>query len=105
MSEQSTNGPTITSDVKEKNSKRVAAGKRLGVISKQAKEAKRLERQAQQSEETEVDNKYTLYLIGGLVAVGAVSYIYLNKGDKKKLPTILEEEPSQPKKSKRIFDE
>ena len=46
MSEQSTNGPTITSDVKEKNPKRVAAGKRLGAISKQVKEAKRLERQA-----------------------------------------------------------
>ena len=46
MSEQSTNGPTITSDVKEKNAKRVAAGKRLGTISKQVKEAKRLEREA-----------------------------------------------------------
>ena len=91
--------------LKKKNPKRVASGKRLGVISKQAKEAKHLERQVQQSEETEVDNKYTLYLIGRLVAVGAVSYLYPNKGDKKKLPTILEEEPSQPKKSKRIFNE
>ncbi len=74
--------PSITSGVKEKNPKRVAAGKRLGAISKQAKEAKRLERQAQQtdqSEETESDNKYTLYLVGGLVVVGTVSYLYLNK--------------------------
>ena len=51
MSEQSTNGPTvsnspnITSGVKEKNPRRVAAGKRLGAISRQAKEAKRLERE------------------------------------------------------------
>ncbi len=49
MSEQSTNGPptsnvpSITSGVKDKNPKRVVAGKRLGTISKQAKEAKRLE--------------------------------------------------------------
>ncbi len=40
MSEQCTNGPTITSSVKEKDPRRVAAGKRLGAISKQAKEAK-----------------------------------------------------------------
>ncbi len=46
MSEQSTNGPTITSGVKEKDPRRVAAGKRLGAISKQAKEAKRLERES-----------------------------------------------------------
>ncbi len=68
MSEQSTNGPStsdapsITSGVKEKTPKRVAAGKRLGAISKQAKEAKHLEREAQQSEETEVDNSYELTL-------------------------------------------
>ncbi len=37
MSEQSTR----TDHHKEKNPKRVAAGKRLGTISKQAKEAKR----------------------------------------------------------------
>ncbi len=81
--------------------------KRLGAISKQAKEAKHLEREAQvkQSAETEVenntDNKYTSYFVGGLVVVGTVSYLYLNKdklisqvkrGDKKRLPTILEEE-------------
>ena len=77
MSEQSTNGPTITSDVKEKNPKRVAAGKRLGAISKQAKEAKRLERQAQQSEETEVDNKYTSYFIGELAVAGVAYYLCL----------------------------
>ena len=110
MSEQSTNGPTITSDVKEKNSKRVAAG-RLGTISKQAKEAKCLEREAQQvanntnqSEGMEADK---LYFIGGLATAG---YLYLNKdkliSDKKRLPTIPEEEEPPPKrKSKRIFDQ
>ena len=115
MSEQSTNGPptSITSGVKEKDPRRVAAGKRLGAISKQVKEAKHLEREAQQTdrrEETEVDNKYTPYLVGGLVAAGAVSYLYLNKdkliSDKKRLPTIPEEEEPPPKrKSKRIFDQ
>ncbi len=33
--------PSVASNVKEKDPKRVAAGKRLGAISKQAKEAKR----------------------------------------------------------------
>ncbi len=32
MSEQSTNGPTITSAVKEKDLQRVTAGKRLAAI-------------------------------------------------------------------------
>ncbi len=120
MSEQSTNRPTITSGVKEKKPKRVAAGKRLGAISKQAKEAKRLEREAQrvanntnQSGGMEADK---LYFIGGLVAAGAACYLYLNK-DKlinetilrqqcKRLPTISEkEEPPSKRKSKRIFDQ
>ncbi len=110
MSEQSTNGPTITSGVKEKDPRKVSAGKGLGAISKQAKEAERLERQTQQSEETEVNNKYTPYLVGGLVVVGTASYLYLNKdkliSDKKMLPTIPEEEEPPPKrKSKHIFDE
>ncbi len=117
MSEQS-----ITSGVKEKTPKRVAAGKRLGAISKQAKETKRLERKVQaevrmsadaeedQSEEMEVDNKYALCFIGGLVMAGTVSYLYLNKDKlisvQKWLPTIPEEEEPPPKrKSKRIFDE
>ncbi len=114
MSEQSTNGPTVTSDVKEKNPKRVAAGKRLGAISKQAKEAKRLEREAQQvanntnqSEGMEADK---LYFIGGLVAAGAACYLYLSEdkliSEAKRLPTIPEEEEPPPKrKSKRIFDQ
>ena len=112
MSEQSTNGPTITSGVKEKNPKRVAAGKRLGTISKQVKEAKHLERETQQTdrrEESEVDNKYTPYLVSGLVT-GAAYYLYLNKdeliGETKRLPTIPEdEEPPLKRKSKRIFNQ
>ena len=118
MSEQSTNGPStsdapsITSGVKEKPPKRVAAGKRLGAISKQARETKCLEHESQQtaqSEETEVDNKYSPYLVGGLVP-GVAYYLYLNEdklmGETKRLPTIPEEEEPPPKrKSKRIFDQ
>ncbi len=100
-----------------KDPRRVAAGKRLGAISKQRKEEKRLEREAQAYQVA--DNEYTLYLVGGLVVVGAVSCLYLNKDkvmemftsdrreetQKKKLPTIPEEPASPPKrKSKRIFD-
>ena len=121
MSDQNTSErePSVASNVKEKDPKRVAAGKRLGTISKQAKEAKReaqrealrLERQV----ETEAENnKYTLYFIGGLVVVGTVSYyLYLNKDkdkivSQKKLPTIPEEptkgKASPPKRNyKRIF--
>ena len=123
MSDQNTSErePSVASNVKEKDPKRVATGKRLGAISKQAKEAKReaqrealrLERQV----ETEAENnKYTLYFIGGLVVVGTVSYyLYLNKDknkdkivSQKKLPTIPEEptegKASPPKiNSKRIF--
>ncbi len=92
---------------KVKDPKRVAAGKRLGAISKQAKEAKALRLERQSAEMNSGNNEYTLYLVGGLVVVGAVSYLYLNKEkltrDKKKLPTIPEEPPKR--KSKRIFDE
>jgi hypothetical protein len=101
--------PSIASNVKEKDPKRVAAGKRLGAISKRAKEAKReaqafrLERQV---ETDPADNNYALYFIGGLVVVGTVSYyLYLNK-DKKKSSVVPEDPtPTSPpkRKSKRIF--
>ena len=101
--------PSIASNVKEKDPKRVAAGKRLGAISKRAKEAKR-EAQAQafrlerQVETDPADNNYALYFISGLVVVGTVSYyLYLNK-DKKKSSVVPEDPTSPPKrKSKRIF--
>ncbi len=106
--------PIIVAEAKVKDPKRVAAGKKLGAISKQRKEEKReRERLERQNAEMEADNNYALYLVGGLVVVGAASCLYLNKdklmqmltSDKKKLPTI-PEEPSTPppkRKSKRIF--
>ena len=103
--------PIIVAEAKVKDPKRVAAGKRLGAISKQRKEEKHLEReeQAQQNAEMEADNKHALYFIGGLVVVGVVYYSYLNKdklialtrSDKKKLPLT----PPPKRKSKRIFDD
>ena len=51
MSEESTsasNVASVTSGVKEKDPRRVVAGKRLRAISKQAKEAKPLEREKQE---------------------------------------------------------
>ena len=112
MSEQ--NVQAILPGAKVKDPRRVAAGKRLGAISRQRKEEKRLEREAQQvtNNTNQVDNEYTLYLVGGLVVVGAASCLYLNKdkvmqtltSDKKKLSTIPEEPVSPPKrKSKRVF--
>ncbi len=105
--------PIIVAEAKVKDPKRVAAGKRLGAISKQRKEEKReRERLEQQNAEMKADNNYVLCLVGGLVMVGAASYLYLNKdklmqtltSEKKKLPTIPEDPASAPKrKSKRIF--
>ncbi len=119
--------PIIVAETKVKDPRRVAAGKRLGAISKQRKEEKRLEREAQAQAQAQAhqvaDNEYTLYLIGGLVVVGAASCLYLNKdkvmrtlpqmftSDKKKLSTISEDPasamqpPSSPpkRKSNRVF--
>ncbi len=89
MSEQNTSEPTvIASGPKVKDPRRVAAGKRLGAISKQAKEAKRLKQEAQQNAEMETGNNKTLiYFVVGLVVVGAASYLlFANK--KKVVQTI-----------------
>ncbi len=76
MTEESTN-VSITSGVKEKDPRGVAAGKRLGEISKQAKEAKRLERerqtQAQATKDCESDDgggAGGIYVVGGLIVGG-----------------------------------
>ncbi len=81
MSEQNTSNPkTIASGSKVKDPRRVAAGKRLAAISRKRKRTKAL-RLNQQSDnpESESNNK-TLYLVGGLVVVGAVSYLlFMNR--------------------------
>ncbi len=57
MSEQNTSEPNVIAPgPKVKDPRRVAAGKRLAAISKQAKEAKRLERESQQT--AEMDSAY-----------------------------------------------
>ena len=58
--------PIIVAEAKVKDPRRVAAGKRLGAISKQRKETKRLEREAQAQAQAQqvASNEYTLYLIG-----------------------------------------
>ena len=115
MSEQNTSNPkTIASGSKVKDPRRVAAGKRLGAISKKAKEEKALRLKQQSDNYDSESNENTLYLVGGLVVVGAASYLlFMNKekvvrtltGDKKESePTTLKEPPKQ-EKSKRIFDD
>ena len=119
MSEQNTSEPTVIAPgPKVKDPKKVAAGKKLGAMSKQAKENKRLKQEAQQN--AEMDSAYaqeetgddkTLYLVVGLVVVGAASYLlFLNKekvvrtfsGDKEESDPV-----PTPKKenSKSIFDD
>ena len=129
MNEQNTCNPnTIATGTKEKDPRRVAAGKKLGAMSKKAKEEKRLERerqaqaqqnaemeaQAQQNAEMEADNKHALYFVGGLLVVGVAYYSYLNKekvvrmltGDKEESDPVPEQEPTPKKENfKSVFDD
>ncbi len=116
MSEQSTSNPnTIATGTKVKDPRRVAAGKRLAAISKQAKEAKRLKQEAQQNAEMETGNNKTLYFVGGLLVVGAASYLlFTNKekvvrtltGDKEESDPVQEQEPTPKKENfKSVFDD
>ena len=112
MSEQSRSEPNVIAPgPKVKDPRRVAAGKRLAAISKQAKETKRLERESQQISETKTDNNKTLYLVGGLVVVGAVSYFLLtNKEKVVRTFSADKEEPEQESTPKRenfksVFDD
>ena len=70
--------PKITSAIKtprEKNPGRVAAGKRLGAISKEAKERKKLERENAITEPYETTTtQNTAILVGGLVVIGGALY-------------------------------
>ena len=66
--------------------------------------------EAQAQEET--DNGYTLYFVGGLIVVGTVSYLFLNKdrltsqakrSNQKKTPAHPGDKPLPKKKPNRIF--
>ena len=117
MSEPSTSEPNVIAPgPKVKDPRRVAAGKRLAAISKQAKENKRLERESQQIIETNTDNNKTLYLVGGVVVVAAVSYLLLRNrekvtrtfsADKEEPDPTPKREQSPPKKTnfKSVFDD
>ncbi len=114
MSEQNT---SVASGSKVKDPRRVAAGKRLGAISRKAKEEKALRLNQQSDNYNSESNEKTLYLIGGLLVVGAASYLlFLNKkkvvwtltGDKEESDPVPEQESEPiPKKenSKSTFDD
>ncbi len=116
MSEQNTSNPkTIASGSKVKDPRRVAAGKRLAAISRKAKEEKALRLSQQSDNHNSESNENTLYLVGGLVVVGAVSYLlFTNKkkvvrtltGDKEKLDPVPKQEPTPKKENfKSVFDD
>ena len=70
----------ITSAIKtprEKNPGRVAAGKRLAAISKEAKERKKLERESCERSDTRCDNTSVVLAVGGLVVIGAAALYFL----------------------------
>ncbi len=116
MSEQNTSDPkTIASGSKVKDPRRVAAGKRLGAMSKKAKEEKALRLKQQSDSYSSESNENTLYLVGGLLMVGAAPYLlFMNKkkvvrtltGDKEELDPVPESEPTPKKEnSNSIFDD
>ena len=88
MSEQNTSEPkAIATGTKAKDPRRVAAGKRLGAMSKKAKEEKALRLEQQSDDHSSKSNNKTLYLVGGLVVVGVASYLlFVNK---KKVAQVL----------------
>ena len=119
MSEQNTSNPkTIATGTKVKDPRKVAAGKRLATISKQAKEAKRLKQKTEMDSayaQEETGNNKTLYFVGGLLVVGATSYLLItNKekvvrtltGDKEESDPVPEQKPTPKKeKFKSVFDD
>ncbi len=116
MSEQNTSNPkTIATGTKVKDPRKVAAGKRLAAISKQAKEAKRLKQEVQQNAEMETGNNKTLYFVGGLLVVGVASYLLFTNKEKvvrtltrykEESDPVPEQKPAPKKKNfKSVFDD
>ena len=116
MSEQNTSNPkTIVTGTKEKDPRRVAAGKRLGARSKQYKEEKALRLSQQSDDHISESNNKTLYFVGGLLVVGAASYLlFANKkkvvrtltGDKEESDPAPEQKPTPKKENfKSVFDD
>ncbi len=110
MSKQSTSEPNVIAPgPKVKDPRRVAAGKRLAAISKQAKADKAL--RLKQAAENENSGGYPKYIIGGLIVVGAVSYfLFTNKEKVVRTFSADKEEPDPaptPKKEsfKSVFDD
>ena len=99
--------PKITSVVKtEKNPGRVAAGKRLAAISKEAKERKKLEREEAMKKSEDNDGNNNNIIVGGvlLAVAGAVAYFLWNKQGEKKdqhEKVTIEEEPKPKTKRSR----
>ena len=90
--EQTTPGPPkITSEVKVKDPRRVAQGKRLAAISREAKARKAREREmsirkeeADRCEQSEKESYYSttlLPVIAGVLVVGGGYYFYQRKKD------------------------
>ena len=99
--------PKITSVVKkEKHPGRVAAGKRLAAISKEAKERKKLEREEAMKKSEDNDSNNALIVGGLIVAVaGAVAYfLWKKKGESNVNENVTIEEPKEsnprPKRSR-----
>ena len=73
MSEEENKITSSEKYVKIKDPKRVQLGKKLGKISKQAKQRKKLERESAKSKLEMIDFKY---VVGGVAILGGIFGIY-----------------------------
>ena len=88
---------TTTEVGKVKNPGRVAAGKRLAAISKEAKARKAAERK--KAEEECIENSNLLYVTVGVLGVTGLGYGVYNFFCKKEQPQQQESPPQQPQES------
>ena len=128
MSEESKTTEKITSVEKVKDPRRVEAGKRLGMISKQAKERKALrEREAPAAEVKEKNDDwfpgigssvvgvgiaglvglalYYTYVKKNKTVIGSASHVKSSASDTKDIPGAQNSNPENETKPKRVYKE
>ena len=94
--------PKITSEVKTKNPGRVAAGKRLAVISKEAKERKKQERLSQENSKKE-DSSSSGYVVVLAALTGAAVYFQKYRKTEKPVKERKTTKEPKPKPQKRTI--
>ena len=80
---------TISNAPKQKDPRRVEAGKKLALISKEAKARKKLERENEIKKEASYNSEtlQTVVLVGGVLALGGLVYYLKSTPTQTPLPT------------------